>query len=94
MDRLAEAGVPVGLAYTAADMVDDPHFAARESIVRVPDPKRGTLAMQNVFPRLSDSPGEIRGLGPELGADTDDVLGTLLNYDAKRIAALRSDGVI
>ncbi|EPX76170.1 CaiB/BaiF CoA transferase family protein [Salipiger mucosus] len=94
VDRLAEAGVPVGLAYTAADMIDDPHFEARQSIVRVPDPKRGTLAMQNVFPRLSESPGEIRALGPELGQDTDDVLSSVLHYDADRISALRDRGVI
>ena len=94
VDQLSEAGVPVGLAYTAADMLDDPHFAARESVVRVPDPDRGTLAMQNVFPRLSDSPGQVRGLGPALGADTDDVLSSTLNYDADRIAELRDSGII
>jgi crotonobetainyl-CoA:carnitine CoA-transferase CaiB-like acyl-CoA transferase len=94
VDRLSEAGVPVGLAYTAADMLDDPHFAARESVVRLPDPKRGSLAMQNVFPRLSDSPGQVRSLGPALGADTDDVLSSTLNYDAERIAQLREQGII
>ncbi|SDY64613.1 CaiB/BaiF CoA transferase family protein [Citreimonas salinaria] len=94
VDRLAEAGVPVGLAYTAADMLEDAHFEARQSVVRVPDPKRGTLAMQNVFPRLSDSPGAVRALGPELGADTDDVLSRRLGYDTDRIAGLRERGVI
>ncbi|MGR3493782.1 CaiB/BaiF CoA transferase family protein [Citreimonas sp.] len=93
VDRLAEAGVPVGLAYTAADMLEDPHFEARESVVRVEDPKHGTLAMQNVFPRLSESPGGVRALGPELGADTDAVL-SRVGYDADRIAALRERGVI
>ena len=94
VDLLAEAGVPVGLAYTAEDMLDDPHFQARESVVRVPDPKRGSLAMQNVFPRLSETPGQIRSLGPELGADTDDVLGKTLNYDEDRIADLRAQNII
>ena len=94
VERMAAAGVPVGLAYTAEDMLDDPHFAARESIVRVPDPKRGSLAMQNVFPRLSRSPGRIRGLGPALGADTEAVLTEILSYPRERIDALRDAGII
>jgi crotonobetainyl-CoA:carnitine CoA-transferase CaiB-like acyl-CoA transferase len=50
--------------------------------------------MQNVFPRLSESPGRIRALGPELGADTEAVLRDMLGYDASRIAELRDKGVI
>ncbi|MGI3211099.1 CaiB/BaiF CoA transferase family protein [Roseovarius tibetensis] len=94
VDRLGEAGVPVGLAYTAKDMLDDPHFKAREAVVRVPDPDRGSLAMQNVFPRLSDSPGKIRGLGPSLGADTESVLSEILDYDDAQIVTLRDQGII
>ncbi|MES0884894.1 CaiB/BaiF CoA transferase family protein [Roseibium sp. SCP14] len=90
LDELAAAGVPAGLAYTAEEMVEDPHFSARESVVRIVDPKRGgTLAMQNVFPRLSESPGFVRGLGPELGEDTQDVLSEILGYGATRIRALK-----
>ena len=94
VDRLGEAGVPVGLAYTAADMLEDPHFKARGAIVRVADPERGSLAMQNVVPRLSDSPGRILGLGPALGADTENVLSGALKFDAARIAKLREQGII
>lgn len=94
VDRLAEAGVPVGLAYTARDMLDDPHFSARQSVIRVPDPKRGSLAMQNVFPRLSESPGEIRGLGPALGEHSDEILKDTLGYDAQRVEALRGAGIV
>ncbi|KAF0676085.1 CaiB/BaiF CoA transferase family protein [Profundibacterium mesophilum] len=94
VDQLSEAGVPVGLAYTAADMLNDPHFAARESVVRVSGPERGSLAMQNVFPRLSASPGSIRGLGPELGEDTDEVLSSTLGYDDATLAKMRERGVI
>ncbi len=92
---LCKAGVPVGLAYTAREMMEDPHFAARESIAAVPDPKRGgTLAMQNVFPRLSESPGGIRALGPDLGADTEPVLRGLLGYSVEKITQLEQAGVI
>lgn len=94
VDRLGEAGVPVGLAYTAKDMLDDPHFKAREAVVRVPDPDRGSLAMQNVFPRLSDSPGKIRGLGPSLAADTESVMSEILDYDDAQIVTLRDQGIV
>ncbi|MBB4303757.1 crotonobetainyl-CoA:carnitine CoA-transferase CaiB-like acyl-CoA transferase [Rhodobium orientis] len=95
IEDLAAAGVPVGLAYTARDMMADPHFAARRSILEVDDPRHGgTLAMQNVFPRLSESPGTIRGLGPELGADTGEVLQGLLGYSAEKIAELEQSGII
>ena len=94
VEAMSEAGVPVGLAYTAEDMLRDPHFAARESIVRVPDPKRGTLAMQGVFPRLSRTPGGVRGLGPALGAHTDEVLSEVAGYGHERIAELRAAGAI
>ena len=89
-----DAGVPVGLAYTAREMIDDAHFKAREAVVRVPDGKGGSLAMQNVFPRLSASPGGVRGLGPALGQDTQEVLSHTLRYDNSRIAALAKSGVI
>ncbi|WP_433222439.1 CaiB/BaiF CoA transferase family protein [Dactylosporangium sp. CS-047395] len=65
---LEEHGVPAGRVYTARDMLADPHFQARESIVAVPDPDLGRIPMQNVTPRLSATPGRIRWSGPDLGA--------------------------
>ncbi|MEL6932142.1 MAG: CoA transferase, partial [Pseudomonadota bacterium] len=87
-ELLSEGGVPVGLAYTAKEMFEDDHFAARQSIIRVPDSKGGDLAMQNVFPKLSATPGSVRRLGPSLGADTRDVLHHLLGYDREKIKTL------
>lgn len=94
IEQLATAGVPVGLAYRAPEMLEDPHFIARQSIVRVPDERRGEIAMQNVFPRLSDTPGEVRHAGPELGADTEPVLEEWLGISGERIESLRKGGVI
>jgi formyl-CoA transferase len=94
LDLLDEHGVPSGLIYRAADMLGDPHFAAREAIVRTPHPVFGTLRMQNVAPRLSASPGSIRTPAPELGQHNDEVYRDLLGLDAQRIAALRARGVI
>ncbi|GHE20335.1 CaiB/BaiF CoA transferase family protein [Halomonas urumqiensis] len=94
VDILAEAGVPAGLVYRAPDMLDDPHFQARESIVAVPDRHGKPLPMQNVFPRLSETPGRIDHVGPALGEHTEAILSDWLNLDQAAIDALRADGVI
>lgn len=94
VDILAEAGVPAGLVYSAPDMLDDPHFQAREAIVEVPDHHGKPLPMQNVFPRLSSTPGSVRHVGPTLGEHTETILTEWLDLDANALAALRDDQVI
>jgi formyl-CoA transferase len=94
LERLHEAGVPAGRVFRAQDMLADPHFAARKDIVRVPHPEFGEIAMQNVAPRLSDTPGGVRWAGPELGQHNDEVWGRLLGLTADERARLARDGVI
>jgi formyl-CoA transferase len=93
--KLHAAGIPAGLIYTAPDMLADPHFAAREAITRVWSPELGRdLSMQNVFPRLSETPGRVRHVGRPRGADNTSVYGELLGLSAQKIAELRASGVI
>lgn len=92
--RMAACGVPAGLAYRAPDMLADPHFAAREAIVRMSDPKLGEIAMQNVFPRLSESPGTIVSTGPALSEHTDEVLQEWLGMGVGEIESLRKARLI
>jgi formyl-CoA transferase len=94
LDLLEQHGVPSGLIYRTSDMLDDPHFRAREAIVETTHPAFGTLRMQNVAPRLSASPSSIRTPAPELGQHNDEVFGKLLGLDAATIAAYRSRAVI
>lgn len=68
---LDDHAVPAGTVYTAKEMLKDPHFQHRESIIEVPDPGLGSLAMQNVAPKLSVTPGAIRWTGPALGQHDD-----------------------
>ena len=91
---LDEAGVPRGDIYRGAEMLEDAHFTARDTIARVMHPKLGELRMQNVAPRLSDTPGRIRGAGPELGEHNDAVLRGVLGLDAVRLAELQAARVI
>jgi crotonobetainyl-CoA:carnitine CoA-transferase CaiB-like acyl-CoA transferase len=70
----AEGQVPCGPVYSIAEIFSDPHYQARENIVRFDDPRAGVLALPNVCPRLSETPGAIRWAGPALGAHTAAVL--------------------
>ena len=91
---LNDHGVPCGLIYKAADMIDDPHFKAREAIIEVEHPDFGMIKMQNVAPRLSDTPGRVNHVGPELGQHNDYVYGELLGLSADRQAELKGAGII
>ena len=86
--------VPGGQIYTAKEMLADPHFRARQSIIGVPDPVLGEVLMQNVFPRLSATPGGIDWTGPTLGQHNQAVFGGLLGKSEDEIAALRAQGVV
>ena len=91
---LDENGVPTGRIYRAPEMLDDPHFAARRAIVRLMHPRLGEFPMQNVAPKLSESPGSVRWLGPELGEHNDEILGEMLGLDADERRRLRDEGII
>ena len=87
-------GVPSGLIYRAEDMLTDPHFAAREAIVPIEHPEFGTMRMQNVAPRLSETPGSVRHVGPMLGEHNDEVYGSQLKLSDERRDELRQRGII
>ncbi len=91
---LEAAGVPAGNIYRVPEMLEDAHFKAREAIIRVTHGNSGTLAMQNIVPRLSETPGVIRRSGPELGEHNDDVYRKLLGFDDSRMKALKDSGII
>ncbi len=91
---MRDHGVPHGTIYRAKEMLEDEHFAARDAIVRVAHKQFGSLAMQNAFPKLSHTPGEVRWAGPELGEHTDEVLREALGRSTEDIAKLRSLGVV
>jgi formyl-CoA transferase len=87
-------GVPSGLIYRTSDMLEDPHFAAREAIVSTSHPHFGTLRMQNVAPRLSASPGSIRTPAPGIGQHNEEIYRDLLGLEAAAIAGFRARAVI
>ncbi len=91
--RFEEAQAAVAPIYDVTDIAQDPQYEALGTFVELPDEELGTVTMQNVMFRLSDTPGEIRWPGRPLGRDTDEVLGEL-DYSRERVAELREAGVI
>lgn len=91
---MEEHGVPAGPVSDASDVAANPHFRERGAVVEVGSEEYGTLLMQGVVPRLSETPGSIRWVGPALGSHTDEVLAERLGLDAEALAALRARGVI
>ncbi len=91
---LNEHGVPNGRIYRAPEMLEDAHFKAREAIIRLAHPSFGEIAMQNVAPKLSATPGGIRFAGAALGEHNDDIYGGLLGLDADQRTSLQDAGII
>jgi formyl-CoA transferase len=91
---LEQHGVPCGRVFRAPEMLDDPQYAARDSIVTVDHPVFGKVRMQNAFPKLSETPGAVRWPGPQLGEHTATVLSEKLGVSAAKLAELKAAGVV
>ena len=94
VDLLQQHGVPVGMINTAASILTDAHFAARDMILWRDNAHGTKLPMNGVVPKFSRTPGAIDHTGPDLGADTDAVLRDLAHVDDAELARLRADGVV
>ncbi|MDU4962542.1 MAG: CoA transferase [Sporomusaceae bacterium] len=87
-------GVPVSLVYDAADIFNDPHYAARDNIVELPHPTLGTIKMPGITPVFSETPGEIKWVGPALGEHNQDVYRELLGLTDVQLQELKAKNVI
>jgi crotonobetainyl-CoA:carnitine CoA-transferase CaiB-like acyl-CoA transferase len=74
LDAFDKAEAAIGPVYDVAQILDDPQYQARESVTTIADKDLGPLRMQNVFPRLSRTPGRIKHGGPRIGEHSHDVL--------------------
>jgi len=93
LDTLGKASVPAGKVYTAKDIDEDPHFRARDMILRQIARDGYELDVPGIVPKLMGTPGSIRLSAPGLGDDTGDVLRES-GYSSDEIAALRGKGVV
>ena len=87
-------GVPVNLVYNIEDCFNDPHYQARQNIVEMPHPTLGSIKMPGIVPVFSETPGEIKWAGPELGAHNFEVYQEVLGLNTADIEALKAEGII
>lgn len=92
IEALKGARVPAGYPFTAADIVQDPHYLARQMIATV-QTAVGSLKVPGVLPKLSRTPGRIGNGGPQLGEHNDDILAEL-GLTPAQVAGLRERGII
>lgn len=88
-----QAEVTIGPIYDVAQIMADPHVAAREVIADYPDADMGALPMHHVVPRLAATPGSIRMPAPRLGEHSRAVLAGL-GLSGGETDALIADGVV
>lgn len=93
LQQLEQAEVPSGRIYSVADMVNDPHFHARDMLLSTELPDGQVVKMPGIVPKLSETPGQVKWRGPELGEHTESVL-KQYGYQAEEIESLRVSGVV
>jgi formyl-CoA transferase len=90
---LKAADVPVGKIYSVRDMLTDPQFLARRMFEQHAFKDGTPIKLPAITPKLSETPGETKWLGPELGEHNREVLASL-GYGDADIARLREERVI
>ncbi len=93
LEILKAADVPVSKIYSVRDMLQDPQFLARQMFEQHLFKDGTPIKLPAVTPKLSETPGGTRWIGPELGQHTDEVLADL-GYTADEIAELRRSGAL
>ena len=94
MDELIPAGGVVGPVYNSADIIADPHYQSREDIVDMDDPELGQTRMLGLVPKFSDTPGELRHMGPAVGQHNAAIYGGWLGLNHSDLETLAEEGVI
>ncbi len=90
---LDEAGIPAAAVQDFADLAVDPQVIANEYVVEIEDPIHGKVKVPGIPVKLSETPGGIEKLAPELGQNTEEVLMELCGLDWEELAKLREEGV-
>ena len=87
--------IPAGRVYRAPEMLEDPHFQAREAIIEVETERYGKLKMQGAFPKMSATPSSVRSPAPSIvGQHNAEIYGGLLGMDAAELDRLKAAGAI
>jgi crotonobetainyl-CoA:carnitine CoA-transferase CaiB-like acyl-CoA transferase len=90
---LSKTDICVGRMLTLDEVPNDPQVRARKMIVELNGPGGQKVKQVGISVKLSDTPGSIRSLAPQLGQHTDEIVGAL-GYAKEQIARWREEGAI
>jgi formyl-CoA transferase len=93
LEAMTKARVPAGRIYSAKDIAEDPHYAARDMLRDAVSQSGLRVKVPGVVPKLSGTPGTLRTPAPTLGQHTEEVL-RRLGYSAEEVAGFKAAGVI
>jgi formyl-CoA transferase len=93
-DLLVTAGNAAGPVNSAAQICEDPHILARESVIQVKGADGRIRRMQAPAGRFSGFEGSVRSDAPRLGEHTDQLLTALLALSEEELTGLHSRGVV
>ena len=94
MQALVPSGGVVGPVYDMAQIVEDPHYNAREDIIEIDDSELGRTKMLGIAPKFSRTPGQVFHAGPRVGEHNAQVYGSWLGYGEEDLRRLAEEGVI
>lgn len=94
MEHLLRHEVPIGPLYNIEDIFRDPQYAARQNLQEIDVPKEGKIVIPGVIPKLSETPGEIKWAGPEMGAHNEEIYLEHLGISRDQYEAYQKLGVI
>lgn len=91
---LEDHAVPIAPIYDIGQIMEDPQYKARETIIALEDAELGTIRMTNIPPKFSRNPGHIRHPGrTQIGYDTLEILHSIGMSDSE-INELREKNII
>lgn len=90
---LDKADVPAGRIYSIAHIVSDLQYQARGMIEKHKLGDNEEVSLPGIVPKLSDTPGGTKWVGPKLGQHTAEILNGI-GYDNAALADLKQRGII
>ena len=94
MEQLIPAGGVVGPVYDSSQIMEDPHYQAREDILDIDDPELGHTKMMGVVPKFSETPGSVEHAGPTLGEHNSQIYDSWLGLGDQDLKELGEQGII
>lgn len=94
MQVLVSSEAPVGPVNDVEQFMGDPHFQARGNVISITDDELGVIRMQNVVPKLTETPGHVKWAGGKIGQFNEEIYRGLLKMSASELSDLRQQGII